>query len=130
MRKDVADLWVAALRSGQYEQGQGTLCRVVEDDRREYCCLGVLSQLAADRGLVETVTREGGIGYRTLYEDEGAELPDEVREWAGIDSPNPRVTYGDAEDGSMISTLAELNDELKLTLDQIADIIEEQYEGL
>lgn len=128
MRKDVADLWVASLRSGQYEQGQGALCRVREDDHKaKYCCLGVLSQLAADRGLVET--EEGAIGYRTLYEGEGAELPDEVREWAGINSPNPRVTYEDAEDGS-ISTLAELNDELELTLDQIADIIEEQYEGL
>lgn len=42
---DYKDKWIAALRSGEYEQGRSGLC--IEDDTgvRHYCCLGVLAQL-------------------------------------------------------------------------------------
>lgn len=35
--------WVKALRSGQYEQGQGVL---YNRDTGHYCCLGVLAEVA------------------------------------------------------------------------------------
>lgn len=43
--------WIKDLRSGEYEQTQGTLCHVpkddegfeIEDQPRGYCCLGVLA---------------------------------------------------------------------------------------
>ena len=35
------ETWVAALRSGKYEQGQNVLC-----DGSRFCCLGVLADLA------------------------------------------------------------------------------------
>jgi hypothetical protein len=54
--------WIAALRSGDFDQGQGAMVVVIEDDlldddidhdafddngeRREYCCLGVACMLA------------------------------------------------------------------------------------
>lgn len=41
MKRELRDKWVAALRSGKYEQGQKTLVR---DNR--YCCLGVLCDVA------------------------------------------------------------------------------------
>lgn len=39
------DEWVAALRSGEYQQGPGALCKVNDDGSRRYCCLGVLGSL-------------------------------------------------------------------------------------
>ena len=37
--------WVAALRSGDYEQGMNALCRV-NDAGATYCCLGVAFEVA------------------------------------------------------------------------------------
>jgi hypothetical protein len=37
------DDWLAALRSGEYEQGQRRLRREYPDGTTEYCCLGVLA---------------------------------------------------------------------------------------
>lgn len=40
--------WVAALRSGDYEQGLGEL--IMEcDDKKRYCCLGVLCDLNTEK---------------------------------------------------------------------------------
>lgn len=33
--------WVAALRSGEWRQGQSRLCTIAEDGSKSYCCLGV-----------------------------------------------------------------------------------------
>ena len=39
------DQWMAALRSGKYQQIQGTLMGVSECGETGYCCLGVLNNL-------------------------------------------------------------------------------------
>lgn len=36
--------WIAALRSGEYKQGVGTLKKESEDGSR-YCCIGVLGEI-------------------------------------------------------------------------------------
>lgn len=41
MHKVLRDMWVEALRSGEYEQGAGALCDA--DGKR--CCLGVLNDI-------------------------------------------------------------------------------------
>jgi hypothetical protein len=49
--------WVEALRSGNYEQGEGTL-KNISDDGYEYCCLGVLCEIHPDvefRGTVAAI---------------------------------------------------------------------------
>jgi hypothetical protein len=38
--------WVAALRSGEYQQAKGRLCKVGEFTGTGYCCLGVLEMVA------------------------------------------------------------------------------------
>lgn len=43
MKKEYADKWVAALRSGKYEQGIG----ILRTPEGAYCCLGVLCTLDA-----------------------------------------------------------------------------------
>ena len=40
MEKELKDRWIAALRSGEFRQGRGYLCRY-----GEYCCLGVLAAI-------------------------------------------------------------------------------------
>lgn len=40
MKKEIADKWIAALESGQYEQAQNFLY-----DGKGYCCLGVLCKI-------------------------------------------------------------------------------------
>lgn len=39
----VKELWLKALRSGEYKQGRDTLCRVGEDGVYSFCCFGVLA---------------------------------------------------------------------------------------
>ena len=60
LTKDQLREWVAALRSGDYKQGHGTLCRDVptsiEDRRSEeqtFCCMGVACDLFLDADWVE-----------------------------------------------------------------------------
>jgi hypothetical protein len=42
--EDQRKQWTTALRSGDYQQGQSALCRLV-GAHKEYCCLGVLADL-------------------------------------------------------------------------------------
>lgn len=44
LSEDLKNKWVAALRSGKYEQGKGFLRRLDEKDsnKEKFCCLGVL----------------------------------------------------------------------------------------
>jgi hypothetical protein len=48
MNSEIKKAWVEALRSGEYEQGFGAL-----NITGKYCCLGVLCDLAAKRGMGE-----------------------------------------------------------------------------
>lgn len=41
---DLAKDWIAALRSGEYDQGTGALCRPTKTGAN-YCCLGVLHEV-------------------------------------------------------------------------------------
>lgn len=101
MREDVKRAWTAALRSGEYIQGNGALVhRIPEGAEGEgetrHCCLGVLSDLAAKEGVVERVEDLDGTpyGYRspgTLIEN--AALPSAVSVWAGLDTDSPTVKW-------------------------------------
>lgn len=42
MDKKLKAKWIKALRSGQYKQGTGYLCRADLDTPKAFCCLGVL----------------------------------------------------------------------------------------
>lgn len=68
MKKEVADKWVEALRSGKYKQ----TCHGLRAGDR-FCCLGVLCDIS---GLGEWKDEE--------YLEEILWLPDQVFEWAGI----------------------------------------------
>lgn len=74
-QEEVQDLWARELESGKWEQGKAQLRRPGAGAATEaYCCLGVLTQLAVDHGVIETFDGE----------DIDLLLYPEVQEWAGL----------------------------------------------
>lgn len=116
MKPEIKAKWLEALRSGEYAQCDGGLS---EDGA--FCCLGVLCELALKEGIVNrTVTDNGD----TLYDEEGAFLPEAVREWSGLKHLSPHVVRVDKELGRDTSLVC-MNDEGTSFAD-IADVIEAQ----
>lgn len=107
MKPEVKTKWLAALRSGEYKQGRYVL-RTASDN---FCCLGVLCDLAEKAGVVKATLRKDAYQYA----GKKGFLPSEVVNWAGLDYDNPKV--GD-------ELLTELNDFENLSFDDIADYIE------
>lgn len=89
MKEDIKNLWIAALRSGDYIQGTDNLTRVGTDQDGKTiqfdCCLGVLCKLAVKHGvrLITKLTPDGAL----TYDGQRGALPHSVREWAGIKTP-------------------------------------------
>lgn len=107
MKKEIADQWIAALRSGKYQQGFNVL-RMND----EFCCLGVLSEIS-------------GINYH----DAAIGLNSDTMEWAGMATNNGMVADADFRDfhgGCLVNT----NDVLRRSFNDIADLIEKYWEKL
>ena len=129
MNQDIKTRWLEALRSGRYKQGKGSL-RTTDD---QYCCLGVLCDLAVQDGIVEWEPhRDEGAD---VYEIDGllGSLSYEVRVWAGIsdDAGRCEPVYLDIGERTIFvgDSLIQLNDqtEIPFNFEQIADVIEEQF---
>ena len=96
------DKWIKALRSGEYQQGQGRLCRSATDGPK-FCCLGVLAEV-----LEIPKVREGEV---YLYKDRGSMiLTSEEYSKVGISE-------------RMASDLMAMNDSGK-TFEEIAEYID------
>lgn len=112
MNPEIKARWVAALRSGEYQQGTGGL----RSEENEFCCLGVLCDLHDPRGWEESAD-EGGF----FYDGYESELPPRhIKEWAHLNWNSTFVVI----DGSL-NTLYHHNDNGR-TFAEIADAIEEQ----
>lgn len=124
MKKEIADQWIAALRSGKYKQTQGRLCKEIDGGDVGYCCLGVLCDLHA-----HNTTDQGewsGYCYRSLYGKDGfcQEIPPSiVTEWAGLHADNPEWNTATHH------TLAQMNDE-GCSFEDIARVIADTWERL
>lgn len=119
MKKEVADLWIEALRSGKYRQGIGNL-----NYKNQFCCLGVLCEVAIANGLnVEVELPEN----TSMMKYDGAKtiLPSTVQQWAGM-----RTDGGRRDLENKIPSLWELNDNLGYTFNAIANVIESEWETL
>lgn len=115
MNKEIASRWTAALRSGEYKQGYGTLSR-----DNEFCCLGVLCDLAVKEGVTELTNWET-IDGALVYDQETAVLPFSVRKWAEIDQAQGVFSGAEQINGAALS---ELNDSGKFSFNKIADLID------
>lgn len=105
--------WLAALRSGKYEQAKGYLY-----NGTGYCCLGVACVVAG----LDPI--EGKNGWQ--FETERHYLPESVRDALGLATSDG--AYGSREGihclGSAEKDLPSDNDNKGKTLEEIADIIE------
>ena len=108
MKENIKNLWVAALRSGNYEQGKEAL-----QDGNCYCCLGVLCMVAEKEG-VELVRNSYVTSKGDLF---GVEIGDQdrVEEWSDL-----------TDTAHLIS----MNDDIGNNFNEIADYIEKEWESL
>ena len=109
MKDRIKELWLEALRSGEYEQGTNKL--VIENGETQFCCLGVLTNLYVE----ET-------GDAEVWEISTAVLSDKVRNWAGIRDNNPSLQLDDGNESAAV-----MNDS-GYDFDKIADAIGETEE--
>lgn len=150
LKPEVKSLFVAALRSGEYQQGDGCLKYEPSDSSpAQYCCLGVLTDLAVKAGIVKEKNQADT--RLTLYVAEGDAddlrgpgwgegygLPDAVAEWATAENEDGDLisSSGDLnrevktvvnDEVIRVSSLIGLNDNARYSFSQIADVIEEQF---
>ena len=131
MDQRVKELWLKALRSGEYDQSTHQL-KTVTMDGFGYCCLGVLCDLYikdTGNGKWDYVGLNGWI----VDDDEAGSLSSDVEliptvaQWAGLSSdPTLPFTFQmlNGEPGNREFTyLASLNDN-GCTFSQMADLIE------
>lgn len=112
MKPEIAEKWIKALRSGDYNQGKQKL-----KYNNFFCCLGVLCEIAVKEGVIKPSINDE-------YEGSSLFLPFEVYStWA-----NMKNNYG--EINSIRSSLFKLNDAENMSFEQIADIIEANAENI
>lgn len=129
MNQEIKEQWVNALTNGEYHQGTSEL-KTIKD---EFCCLGVLCDLAVKAGVAkwEYLSGSGWLlipANVTMEEakDVGqvgtATLPEFITRWADMDrrEHNPTVLHG----GNSIA-LTQANDGLELPFTTIAELIQE-----
>lgn len=109
----VKKIWVDALRSGEYSQGQH---RLRTDDN--FCCLGVLCELHSKENPDGQWYRKHTYycGDRGAFYD-GRVLPIPVQTWAGLDGPDPYL------DLNSLTRASAFNDS-GLDFNKMADLIE------
>jgi hypothetical protein len=129
--KERVALLVAALRSGKYIQGRGSLERLMTsvDDQVKHCCLGVACRVAEENGLpIETMTRTTPDGHIVYFDSTSTRLPERVQEWFGFADHDPELVLERTELGLRVQRSAtECNDMLRMTFPEIADAFEKRY---
>lgn len=110
MNKRIKEMWLEALRSGDYKQTTGCL----NNGKGGFCCLGVLTDLYIKEKNKAWIPNSNG--HLVLELGRNDFLLEEVQEWAEVDTEDPRVGT---------RTLSEYNDGL-MPFPEIADLIEKK----
>jgi hypothetical protein len=85
LAEDVKAEWIAALESGDYEQGQGALALVTDEGKRTYCCLGVLCEVLASSERVSLpVSIDEQESRYVKYDGSSTSLPVSVQRYASL----------------------------------------------
>ena len=109
---EVLDLWLAALRSGEYTQTTGKLRRS-PPAHEGFCCLGVLCDLARKDG-GEDWEEDKYYPGQWYYKSRGADLPGPIASYITLTSDDRCL-------------LIRFNDSDRKTFSQIADYIEKNF---
>lgn len=117
-------LWLVALRSGEYVQGTNRLEKMVPS-ATQHCCLGVLCRVAMANGLEGVATsriEQNGLPTYTVFSDgqggSGAFPPLSVLAW---------LVGGELAGEMPLDELTDMNDSQLWTFEQIADWLESIY---
>ncbi|CAB4150335.1 hypothetical protein UFOVP568_15 [uncultured Caudovirales phage] len=114
LKPEVKAQWVEALRSGKYKQGQKFL---FDDGTQSYCCLGVNCLIQGQQLVAPYDKFDAPMGLPKLHDAMTWWEVKPLRE----DVDSPRVKYK-----GRWKRLTDLNDDVGLTFEQIADLIEAQ----
>ncbi|OFA33311.1 hypothetical protein BAE46_00955 [Glaciecola punicea] len=114
-------LWIADLRSGEYQQSTGNL-----ENNEGFCCLGVGCKTAQKNGIKI-------YAYEDKLESKGKIIGFSLRKqksalkWLNLQNP-----FGEFRGSSFKScdTLIDLNDEENYSFNEIADFIEARWQDL
>ncbi len=120
MKPEIAKIWVDALRSGEYKQAKGKLATQDLKGNKEFCCLGILCELAIKNGIALDV-KYNSYSDRFVYDNETQILPYKVMQWSGVKHNNGCYNTSHA--------LSHDND-YGGTFETIANTIEEAVESL
>lgn len=126
---DEMRLWIAALRSGTYKQGQERLCALDTEGAPHWCCMGVACDIAVSNGIELGITDSHG---SRSYNGDGAMMPIPVAEWLGLDareSGNDVIVLAAGLVGGFNDDVSavDANDNLDWDFDMIADALERTY---
>lgn len=127
MKKEIAEKWVKALRSDEYDQG--TFFMVSDENNPKFCCLGVLADIYRKEVSKKPFSMKAIIN---LSKDKDNQFPaDKVFAWAGLPirdgfDNNPAVISKTI--GAVL--LSSLNDTYGKSFKYIAKKIEKQWESL
>lgn len=134
INKELVKLWVEALRSGKYKQGR----KALRDKHNKYCCLGVLCDISKKDLKIswKEVTEDDVYSFKDSY----GVLPDVMLGYLGLDCNNVLIKTSNSKIpidkmekigipgyNKKYISLITLNDRYKLSFEQIADIIEEEF---
>lgn len=113
--------WIEALESGQYQQGQGALCRT----NGKMCCLGVAAHIfAAENGVAPELIKDGSYQDCYDYADEHSVAPIYVIRTLSL---NDAVGGGTGE--MLAFPLVGLNDSHNYSFAQIAEHLRKHPES-
>jgi len=80
MNQEIKTEWLSRLKSGDYVQGTGHLCK-----NGNHCCLGVLAEIAVEQGLITKVARSSfELGSYYWFDGNSNAPTKRVLEWAGV----------------------------------------------
>lgn len=125
--------WLRRLKSGKDKQGRFFLNKVSSSGESNYCCLGVLCEVAIEAGLDIIKKPDVGFDYNInneyvkidifQYNGDGNLQPREVSRWLGLGGVrNVLITFG----GEQV-LVSKLNDINQLTFSEIADLLFNEY---
>lgn len=119
MKKEVMELWVAALRSGKYEQGREFL-RSLDN---KFCCLGVLCDVLKEPAAKSLIKSMACYAYG--HTGNTGVLPFEVMNVSGMGDSTGTIKF---KKGRV--SLVDLNDGRRRSFKQIATYIERNWKKL